>query len=149
MKKLLLFTMIMICEISFGQIKQMDEVKKERIGQIKDLSNEVISLERWNDGLIVFQYIDQKYSKITDFKSFSFLDVDGALDSFYNTLLDGIKAKEKKEINLELPDDILTLKFGKMMGKGYVEIYHNSKSGVSGVVQWMDEKRLNKVFGRK
>lgn len=134
----------------FGQIKEMEEIKKERIGSFKEMGQEKIILERWNDNLIVCLYQDMKFSKVTDYKSFEFMDEDGALEYLYTTLLKGIQAKEKKETNLELPNDILNLQFGKMMGVGYVEIYVQNKNAPSviGKMMWLDEKRLKKLFGK-
>lgn len=145
-----LYILLFISSFTLGQIKEAESIEKIEIGSIRDMSSDVVKMERWGENEYVIFYQDQKFKQITDYKSFHFKDVDGTLDSFYNTLFEGIKSKEKIEKTLELPDDILTLKFGKMMGSGYVEIYHSPKNApnVVGVVQWIDEKRLNKLFGK-
>lgn len=149
--KLHLLLFILIYSFTNGQIKEMENIQKELIGSFKEMGTEKIKLERWDDDYIVFFYRDEKFKQISEYKSFDFKDENGALDLLYNALLTGIQAKEKSEKSLELPNDILRLKFGKTMGTGYVEIFVQNKNvpNIIGQVIWMDEKRLNKVFGKK
>src|SRR5690606_20656520 len=143
--------MTLIYSVGHSQIKEIEDIKKESIGSFKEMGIEKIKLEKWNDNLIVFLYQDQKFKQLTEYKSFEFKDEDGALNLLYNTLLYGIQLKEKSEKSLELPNDILILKFDKMMGKGYVEIFVQNKNipDIIGQVIWMDEKRLKKVFDKE
>lgn len=149
--KLIIFLPLLITSLAFSQIKEMNTIKKELIGQINDKDDELVSLQKWEDNTIVIFYKDLKYQRIIEFKNFSFKDEAGAFDYLYNTLLDGIKSKENFEKSLELPDDILRLKFYKKMGKGYVDIWVQSKAtgSIIGEMTWMDETRLNQLFGKE
>lgn len=150
MKKLLLFTVVTLCGIAFGQIAEKPEIKKELIGKVYQDSKRYARLERWNENTIVCFYTNTKYAYITDVDSFTFNDEDGSLNQLYEILLAGIKAGEKTEKTLELPDVNLYLKFDKALGKGFVEISVQDKNvpSIIGYMVWLNEKKLNKLFGK-
>lgn len=131
----------------FGQIREVEVTKPEVIGKISGMGITYVELSK-KDNIYTFLYKDEKFTKINEYKSFSFEDVDGALDDFYNILKSGIEAKETNSKRIEIPNGTLDLEFKKQVGTFYVEIFHTSKAGVVGKVQWLDIKRLNKLFGK-
>lgn len=142
--------LLFICSFAFGQIKEMKTPEKVLIGSHKEMGTEYIKIERWDENLIFVLYKDMNY-QIAEYKSFEFEDQDGAFDTLYNKLIEGISSGEKSESSLELPNHILRLKFDKSFGKSFVEIYVQNKNipSIIGKMLWLDEKRVNKIFGKQ
>lgn len=149
MKKLLiLFAIIPI--FGFSQIKEMEEVKRETIGNYYKGSTDLVTLERWSDNKIVVFYKNTDFKQISDYDSFSFLDVDNSLEMLYKTLIDGLNSNQDFEKSLELPDVILRLYFFKELGISNVQIRVQNKK-VGSIIKTMtvlNEDAINKIFGK-
>lgn len=142
---ILLFT-----SISYSQITQVKTSKSELIGKIGVIGETWLECNK-NGNTYTFTYKDMKFQHLTEYKSFSFEDVDNAFDNLYNTILSGLESKPEDDITLELPNDIVWLKFKKTMGVISVEFWHsvNKNADIIGVSTWMNKKKLAKLFGKK
>lgn len=142
----ILLLMLLTTTLSFGQMTVTDVEKPETIGKISGLGTTFIELKK-SDDVYIMLYRDEKYAHINEYKSFTFDDA----EAFYQILLEGIEKKETATKRIELANDILTLEFKKSFGKGIVEIYHNPDkiAEVLGKMQWLDKKRLDKLFGKR
>ena len=105
MKKLFLGALLLLSIVSFGQIKEIEIRKPITIGVAKygdvwkaDLSNYV------EDNLCVLNYLNTKYSTITDIKTVSFKATPTELEKLYQILKTQIIAEKSTEKNLELGD---------------------------------------------
>ena len=147
MKKLIF--LFLVSTTCFSQIKKVETEKSIDIGKIGAMGQTWIECTK-SGNTYTFLYQDLKYQQITEYKSFSFEDVDNAFDNLYETMLNGLENKPNEDIMLELPNDIIWLKFKKSFGKTTVEFWHavNKNSDVLGYSVWMDKKRLAKVFGK-
>lgn len=150
MKISYILTFLLISSMSFGQIKKVETEPSELIGKIGSIGETWLKLEKSGD-VYTFTYKDMKYTQLTDFKSFSFIDEDNAFEDLYNIILKGLDEVPSEPIMLEIPNGYLWLEFGKTLGKPFVTFSHSvGKSGdVIGKSTWMNRKKLDKVFGKK
>lgn len=146
MKKLLtLISFAFFINLSNAQIQTIDESKEEIIGEIKNLGSLSIRLTK-KDNIIYFTYSDAKYKKITDFKTFSFEDMDNALEEFYKNIIKALETGEK--ITMKIPDGTIVAFPQKSFGMKSVQIGHSNSAGVTGLSQFLTKKQLDKLFGK-
>lgn len=143
MKKIFLTLFLALITNCFSQVKVTDTKEPEIIGQIKLMGNVNIILTK-NDGNCMFTYIDEKFTKITEYKSFSFKESD--LETIYGIMSSEQEKGAKKTIELE-DGDKLEIEFSKSMGSKFISIFHISRAGVIGLCR-MNIKQINKVFGK-
>lgn len=150
MKNLYLLSFLLFYSVSFGQIKEVKTEPTELIGKIGAIGETWIKIEK-SGNVYIFTYKDMKYQQLSEFKSFSFEDIDNAYDNLYNTIVKGLKEVPQEPIMLEIPDGFLWLEFGKTLGQPFVTFSHSiGKSGnVIGKSTWMNKKKLDKLFGKK
>lgn len=144
MKKVMLGIILLVCSISFSQIKITDIKKPELIGEIKLMGKVNISLTKENDNC-TFTYIDEKFSKISNYKFFTFKLTD--LESIYELLISEQEKGTKKSIQLE-NNNRIDVEFNKSMGSQFISIYHFDNAGNVGLCR-MNTKQINKVFGKQ
>ena len=143
MKKIFLTVFLAVITNCFSQVKVTDTKEPEIIGQIKLMGNVNIILTKKN-GNCIFTYIDEKYTKITEYKSFLFKETD--IETIYGILSSEQEKGTKKTIELE-DGDRLEIEFSKSMGAKFITIFHINTAGVIGLCR-MNIKQINKVFGK-
>lgn len=137
MKKVLLLFVLFISINAIGQNNKVESPKFEDVGSYM----EVKCTKTENNYFI--SYSDMKYRTINEVKSFALTKED--FEGLYSEIIKGLDKKEKHNVNLETPRDNLSLYFDK----GKVTIFQNKlKSTVIGMVRPLNEKQINKVFGR-
>jgi len=149
MKNVHLLTLLLFCTISFAQIKAVKTTPSELIGKIGALNETWITIEKTGN-VYTFTYKDMRYKQLTDYKSFSFEDVNNAYENLYSTIVKGLGEVPSEPIMLEIPDSFLWLEFGKTFGQPFVTFSHSiGKTGdVIGKSTWMNKKKLDKLFGK-
>lgn len=145
MRQILLIISLTIMSMnSFGQIK-VSKDKTEEVGKVGALGTVWIKCSKSGNGYI-FTYRDTKFKQLTEYKSFSFLDVDNAFDDFYSAIMHVLETKE--ELRIEIPDGIIFLQPLTAMGSTNVSIGHFNSAGVLGTSQYLTKKQVNKLFGK-
>jgi hypothetical protein len=138
MKKIIVVLFLLVFVNSFSQIKVSDTKTPELIGEIRLMGKLNIELTK-NNGVCTFTYIDEKFTQITNYKSFNFKESD--MESLYTLFSSEQEKKTKKTVDLE--DGVrLDLEFNS-----FLTIYHTDKSGVVGMCR-MNLRQIRKVFGK-
>jgi len=150
MKKLLFFISILFTTCLNAQIKVLETSKVETIGKIAPMGQLIAELEKnEKSNIYTVKYRDIKFSKVIDIKSFSFVDVDNALENLYNVIIKGIEEQPSEKIMLELPDSFVWLEFRKQMGVSTVTFSSSiNKTDVIGVSSPLTKKQIDKLFGK-
>ena len=143
MKKIIVVVLLTVFTNCLSQVKVSDTKEPELIGEIRLMGKLNIGLTK-NNGICTFEYIDEKYTQITNYKSFSFRESD--IETIYNVFSSEQEKGTKKTIDLE-DGGRLEIEFNKSMGSRYITIYHINKAGVIGMCR-MNSKQINKVFGK-
>lgn len=144
MKNLFLTLFLAVITNCLSQVKVREVKEQEVIGQIKLMGKVNIILTKENDGYCTFTYIDEKFTKITEYKSFSFKETD--IETIHGILTSEQEKGTKKIIELE-DGDKLEIEFDKSMGTKLISIFHTNKAGIIGLCR-MNIKQINKVFGK-
>ena len=141
MKKILLIVFILVYSQSFSQIKILNS-DSEVIGKVQ-----FISCSK-NNNTFTFTYNDHKFTQIDEYKSFSLSEND--FNELFNIITQGFLNYPKEEVKLELPNDILFLKFTKSMGIISLQITHfvNKNPELVGLTRYLTEKQVLKLFGK-
>jgi hypothetical protein len=138
MKKIIVVLFLLVFVNSFSQIKVSDTKTPELIGEIRLMGKLNIELTK-NNGVCTFTYIDEKFTQITNYKSFNFKESD--IESLFTLFSSEQEKKTKKTVDLE--DGVrLDLEFNS-----FLTIYHTDKSGVVGMCR-MNLRQIKKVFGK-
>jgi hypothetical protein len=137
MKKLLLILLLLPC---IG-IAQITEIKNTgiKIGKLQDI-------ECIKEGTnYIFVYNNYEYKTIVDIKSFVVSEND--FKTLYTKLNEAFDSKEKMQ--LDLPDNILSISLNKFMGAVGIIIYNTEKgSKITSTTQTITKKQLAKLFGK-
>lgn len=151
MKKLILLNIIFAGIFCNAQIKDLSHLQEkcETVGKIAPMGSFMGELEKCSETRYRFSYRDLKFTSIISVKHFSFEDKEDALDYLYNTLLKGLEELPVEDKILQLPEDMLLIKFKKTFGVPVVTIYHTNKAGVTGVTQSFTKKQILKLFGKE
>lgn len=145
MKKLITISLLLIvCNVS-AQIEVLKSKKWDRIGKTRG-----VELERQND-TYRFTYDDAKYTQVSNYKSFQFEDVDGAMNEFYHTIAEGFNEMPESTILIDLPQGSLSLEFSKVFGVINLQIAHalDDDASVIGLTPYLTRKKVEKLFGKK
>lgn len=150
MKKLLLLFSLIFCVSVNAQISVVKTEKPIMIGKIAPMGQLNISIEKYeSDNEYLITYRDVKFTKIIEYKSFTFKDKDNAFENLYQLIIDGLQNLPEENITLDLPNDIVYLKFEKFLGTPVVSFYTAvNKSDVIGVSGQYTKKQIDKIFGK-
>lgn len=150
MKKLLLIAALMISSLAFSQIKVLEKKPTTEIGKISPMGNLVISLDK-SDEDYIFTYRDVKFQHLNEYKTFTFKETGSDLDQLYDIIMKGIEEQPSDNIYIDIPEGVLILKFGKILGSKNVEIGHslNKNGDVIGFSRTLTKRDINKLFNRK
>ncbi|MBS1571644.1 MAG: hypothetical protein JST62_04505 [Bacteroidetes bacterium] len=144
MKKIAILFTFLISTVAFSQIKIIKTDDLIEVGK----DNSVGLYKRGNK--YVFNYQDVNAGNLNTIRSFTFSDINGDMDTFYNLILDGLKTLPKEDITLELPEDILELHFEKNFAQPTVQFIHyiNKSKKYIGKSQVLNKKQIDKIFGK-
>ncbi len=148
-KKLLLLSFLFIAIATNAQIKVAKaEAKPVIIGKVGTPTLSTVEITKTGD-LVTFKYQNNNKPQIAEFKTFSFKDVDGALEGFYGIIKDGLAALPKEDTKIELPNETVSLQYTKAMNIASVKMkisYNNGEE--SGTTVWLTQKQVDKLFNK-
>lgn len=149
MKKLLSLSFLFIVLATNAQIKVAKAVAKPVIiGKVGTPTLSTVEVMRSGD-LITFKYQNNNKPQIAEFKTFSFKDIDGALEGFYSVINEGFISLPKEDIKIELPNETVSLQYTKAMNVASVKmkiLYNSGEEG--GVTVWLTKKAIDKLFNK-
>lgn len=143
-KAFTIITILLVCNLS-AQIQVQTSEAWERIGKTQG-----IKLERLDD-TYRFTYDDAKYTQVSNFKSFQFQDVDGAMNELYHTIAEGFNEMPTESILIDLPQGSITLEYKKVFGTINLQIYHalDDEASVIGLTPYLTRRKVEKLFGKR
>jgi len=148
-KRLLSLSLLFIVIATNAQIKVAKaEAKPVIIGKVGTPTLSTLEITKTGD-LVTFKYQNNNKPQIAEFKTFSFKDIDGALDGLYTVIKDGLTAQPKEDIKIELPNETVSLQFTKAMNIASVKMkisYNNGEEG--GTTVWLTQKQIDKLFNK-
>lgn len=149
MKKLILFSILIKCSLFYSQIQKIEVPTCDIVGKISSGAY-LIKNEKCGDNYR-FTYRDSRYSHLTVLKSFQFKDTDDAYNYLYKTIENGFDDLPEEIIYLNLPNDIIGIKFSKMLGIPYFSFIQaeGKNSGIIGNSATITKKQFLKLFGKK
>jgi len=150
MKKLLslsslLFTLVTTAQIKIGKT----EAKSVLIGKVGTPTLSTVELTKTGD-LVTFKYQNNLKPQVAEFKTFSFKDIDGALEGFYGVIMEGLNTVPKEDVKIELPNETVSLQFKKEMNIASVKMkisYNDGQEG--GITVWLTKLQINKLFNKQ
>ncbi|MCF6128317.1 hypothetical protein L1S35_01430 [Flavobacterium sp. AS60] len=149
MKKLLSLSMLFFALATTAQIKiGKTEAKPVLIGKLGTPTMSTIEITKTGD-LVTFKYQNNNKPQVAEFKTFSFKDIDGALEGFYSVIADGFTNLPKEDIKIELPTETVTLHYTKAMNVVNVKMkisYNNGEEG--GATVSLTKVAIDKLFGK-
>lgn len=130
-----------------GQMTVKGVAEPEPIGEYSAMGTTFAQMEKLN-GVVTLTYRDAKFTKMNNYKSFDFLESD--LDMLYNLFTDfeGKSKGDKLQVNTE-DGGKLQFEYKKMLGKWYAEVLHEDAAGNVGLLGYMTNKQLDKLFGKR
>lgn len=150
MKNTLTAILLAVSILSFGQLEVNKTIDKKTIGEHSFAGETYVQLFEYSDSSMLFLYRDMNFQQLVEYKSFSFKNIDGTLDSLYNIIIKGLEDQPDDAIilNIGKDGDRLAITFQKSLGVRSFRIAHYNKAGVRGEVKYMTKKHLVKLFGK-
>lgn len=149
MKKILLLSFLFIALATNAQIKvAKTEAKSVLIGKVGTPTLSTVEIMKTGD-LVTFKYQNNNKPQIAEFKTFSFKDIEDALEGFYTVIKDGLATQPKEDIKIELPNETVSLQFTKAMNIASVKMkvsYNNGEEG--GTTVWLTQRQIDKLFNK-
>lgn len=145
MKKALLFFVLLFSFSAYSQIKVLKNESLSLVGK----DNSVALYKKQNR--YTFNYQDINTANLNTFRSFSFQDLNKDYEHLYKLISDGFIDMPANEISLELPNDIIGLKFAKNYGQTTMQFVHyiNKSNKYIGKTQFLTKKQVDKIFAKK
>ena len=145
MRKLLLLCSFLVSFSAFSQIKVIQNEGLIEIGK----DNAVGLYKNKKQNKYTINYQDLNAGNLNTFRSFSFLDLNADVEELYKLITDSFIDMPTQPIQIELPNDIIELKFEKSIGQPTVQFiqYFNKNKKYIGKSQFLNKKQLDKVFG--
>ena len=150
MKKILLFSFILINSLSFSQIRVIPTVPIEKIGRIGENGTSDIFIQKeGNEYTVSFKNTEE--TELGTSTRFSFKDLTGDFESLYKIICDGFISANTTDIKLDLPNDIVWLHYVKNLQKTVnLQFMTKSKtSAATGISEFMSKADVNSLFGKK
>ncbi len=149
MKKLLSLSLLFLAVATTAQIKVGKvEAKPTLIGKVGTPTLSTVEINKTGD-LVTFKYQNNNKPHLAEFKTFSFKDIEGALEGFYGVIVEGMTSLPKEDIKVELPNETVNLQYKKEMNIASVKMkisYNNGDEG--GVTVWLTKRQIDKLFGK-
>jgi hypothetical protein len=155
MKKIMLLLAMTFTVASFAQIKKIEKTEAaftgEVIGKIEPFAQGVEMECIKNGNLYTFIYRDYRFQTINERASFYFEDVDNAFEDFYKMAIDMFETKPEEPIKLETKDQIVWIRFRKIMGIPSLSFESSSKEKGAPIsfTKEFNKKQIEKLFGKK
>ena len=141
------FALALITTVSAqAQMKVVESAPVEEIGKHRVLGSTFAEITKQGD-TYTFMYKDNKFTHITDFKSFTMNEE--SFEGLYKTIMDNWKNPPKEDMMLEFEDGYVWLKFTRLFGIGNVEIAHTETGDVIGFSVPLTKKQTQKLFGKR
>lgn len=149
MNKLLSLSFLFIALATNAQIKVVKaEAKPVVIGKLGTPTLSTVEITKTGD-LVTFKYQNNLKPQVAEFKTFSFKDIDGALEGFYGVINEGFTNLPKEDIKIELPNETVSLQYTKAMNVVNVKMKVSYNSGEeSGVTVSLTKKAIDKLFNK-
>jgi hypothetical protein len=150
MKKLLTLSLLFIALTTTAQIKVVKAAAKPVvIGKVGTPTLTTVEITK-NGDLVTFKYQNSNKPQVAEFKTFSFKDIDGALEGFYNVIIDGFTNLPKEDVTIELPTETVKLQYKMTMNVVNVKMkisYNNGEEG--GATVSLTKAAIDKLFGKQ
>lgn len=145
MKKLLILCSFLVSLTAFSQIKVLQNEGLIEIGK----DNAVGLYKNKKQNKYTINYQDLNAGNLNTFRSFSFLDLNNDVAELYKLITDSFIDMPNQPIKLELPNDIIELKFEKSLGQPVVQFvqYFNKNQKYVGKSQFLNRKQIDNIFG--
>ena len=151
MKKLLVFSMLLVSFVSYGQIAVLSIPKSNEVGKIKSgmyTHAEITYTTEGKDTTYTFRYMDAQYKTLTEYKSVYFQSDNNTLESFYQICKSVFSDENKKNkyysVDFKMGNDFMLVKNSRMFGIWYVTIGVINK----GFTIQLLESQIDKLFGK-
>lgn len=144
MKKIILLFTLLFSISAFSQIKILKNDELTEVGK----ENSVALYKK--DKKYTFNYQDVANANLNSFRSFYFYDLNKDFDQLYKLISDGFIDMPTSEITMELPNDIISLNYGRNYGQVTVQFVHyiNKNRKYVGKSQYLTKKQVDKIFGK-
>lgn len=143
MKKLNLL-LFLLPIYSFTQIQVYEAKKTSKIGEV---GNHSYISKTDNTYSVCFQ--DIKFTQLTNIKCFDFQDLDNDFENLYNMIIKGFDEKKEQRINLDLPNELVDIKFVKNMGIVSLQFSMiNKNTHIVSISPYYTRKQIDKLFGK-
>ncbi|MDF0720624.1 hypothetical protein P0M11_11505 [Kaistella sp. PBT33-4] len=144
MRKTVLLLTTLFSFTAFAQIKVLKNDNLIQIGK----ENAVALYKKQNK--YTFNYQDINTSNLNTFRSFYFHDLNKDFEQLYKLVSDGFIDMPMGEVQLELPNDIIGLKYAHNYGQTTVQFIHyiNKSKKYIGKSQFLTKAQVDRVFGK-
>ena len=134
--------------VSISLTGQVKKITKEDVSTIGKIGRNIEITKTGNEYTITYNDIN---FTIDEYKSFSFKDLDNDFENLYKMISEGFETPPKDPIKIELPNDIIWLKFKKSLGTVNLQIDHavDKNENVIGTSIFMTKRRVRKLFGKQ
>ena len=152
MKKVALFLMLLMTTASFAQLKKVQSTPSEQIGKAQQFGAPLEAEITKSGNTYTVKYKDMKFKTLTEYREFSFEDVDKTFNDLYSAIEDGFKTMPAEPVMLELPNHYVWLKFGKFLGSPVLTISSSDDKTKNAQIYFSNEiakKQVEKLFGKK
>ena len=166
MKKLL-FILLALPMIGFGQIKRIENTSTQKeIGKLDNILGvmKIVKHDRENSVEYKISFRNLKYMELNKYSEFNFNETGSDLENLYLMIMDGFDFEKKgvlykHALNYKIYNEIIidigkerrvSLMYGK---KGLAPItfkfLYNDENGTESWSQWLNRKQINKLFGKQ
>lgn len=152
MKKVALLLMLLTASVSFAQLRKVEVTKAEVIGKAQQFGAPLEAECTKLGNRYTIKYKDSQFKTLTEYREFSFEDVDNTFNDLYAAIEEGFNTMPKEPVMLELPDHYVWLNFSKFLGAPVLRFSStNSKSKDAPIYvsNEMAKKQVEKLFGKK
>ena len=135
--------------LTYGQIKVIETVPIEKIGRVGTNGTSDIYIQKeGNEYKLVYKNTEPEDAG--EFSSFSFKDLDGDFENFYNLINKGFNATPVADIKLELPNDFVYLHYIRNLQKVVTMQFMSSNkvSSATGISEVLSKADVAKLFGK-
>ena len=150
MKKIIAIAFLLVNYIGLSQVKVIPTVPIEKIGRIgENGSSDIYVQKEGNEYTFFFKNIEP--NETSSSTKFNFKDLTGDFESLYTIISDGFNASPVADIKLDLPNDIVWLRYTKSLQK-VVTLQFVSKDKITlviGTSDFMSKADINNLFGKK
>lgn len=154
MKKFILLLGLTLSTATFAQLKKVEATESNSItiGKAQQFGAPLEAACDKTGNTYVFTIKNSAYKTLTEYKSFSFEDIDNTFEDLYKTIEEGFKTMPEEAVKLELPNHYLWLKFDKFFGGSVLTITFSEDKTANTLLissNQIAKKQIEKLFGKK